>query len=77
MISVEWNKNNLKSFERKMEEILKKLPETTKLGVEDSLKNTQGKALSNKRGNKDEKLIPIEILDFDKGKVVGLSLIHI
>lgn len=71
MISVEWNKDTLKSFERKMEEILKKLPETTKLGIEDSLKNTQGKALSNKRGNKDEKLIPIEILDFDKGKVVG------
>ena len=71
MISVEWNKDNLKSFEKKMEAIIKKLPEATKMGVNDSLKNTQEKALQNKRGNKDEKYIPIEILDFDKGKVVG------
>ena len=71
MIDISWNKDNLKSFEKKMETIIKKLPETAKLGVEDSLKNTQEKALKNKRGNKDEKLIPIEILDFDKGKVVG------
>ena len=71
MINIEWNKDNLKSFEKKMETIIKKLPKTTKLGIEDSLKNTQKKALQNKRGNKNEKLIPIEILDFDKGKVVG------
>lgn len=71
MFSIEWNKDNLKSFEKKMETIIKKLPEATKMGVNDSLKNTQEKALQSKRGNKDEKLIPIEILDFDKGKVVG------
>lgn len=71
MISVEWNKDNLKSFEKKMETIIKKLPEATKMGVNDSLKNTQEKALQNKRGNKDKKLIPIEILDFDKNKIVG------
>lgn len=71
MIKVEWNKENLKSFEKKMEAIINKLPEATKYGVEDSLKNTQEKALKNKRGNKDEKMIPIELLDFDKGKVVG------
>lgn len=71
MIDISWNKDNLKSFEKKMETLIKKLPETAKLGVNDALKNTQEKALKNKRGNKDEKLIPIEILDFDKGKVVG------
>ena len=71
MIDISWNKDNLKSFEKKMETLIKKLPETAKVGVEDSLKNTQEKALKNKRGNKDEKLIPIEILDFDKGEVVG------
>ena len=49
MISVEWNKDNLKSFEKKMEAIIKKLPEATKMGVNDSLKNTQEKALQNKR----------------------------
>ena len=48
MISVEWNKDNLKSFEKKMEAIIKKLPEATKMGVNDSLKNTQEKALKNK-----------------------------
>lgn len=41
MIDISWNKDNLKSFEKKMETIIKKLPETAKLGVEDSLKNTQ------------------------------------
>ncbi|MCI9434776.1 MAG: hypothetical protein HFI86_05870 [Bacilli bacterium] len=71
MISIEWNKDNLKNFERKIETLIKQLPETTKIGVEDSLKNTQEKALQNKRGSKDKKLIPIEILDFNKGEVVG------
>ena len=49
MIDISWNKDNLKSFEKKMETIIKKLPETAKLGVEDSLKNTQEKALKNKK----------------------------
>lgn len=71
MIDISWNKNNLKNFEKKMEALIKKLPEATKKGVEDSLKNTQEKALKNKRGSKNKKLIPIELLDFDKGKVVG------
>lgn len=71
MISVEWNKDKLDNFEKKMETFITKLPEAVKLGVEDSLKNTQENALKNKRGSKDKKLIPIELLDFDKGKVVG------
>lgn len=71
MISIEWNKDSLSSFEKKMETLIRKLPEAAKMGVDDALKNTQEKALQNKRGNKDEKLIPIEIFDFDKNKVVG------
>ena len=49
MIDISWNKENLKSFEKKMEALIKELPETAKLGVNDALKNTQEKALKNKR----------------------------
>ncbi len=71
MIDVSWNKDSLSNFEKKMETFIKKLPETTKLGVKDALENTQETALKYKRGQKDEKAIPIKIVDFDKYKVVG------
>lgn len=47
------------------------MPEISKLGINEAWENTQEKALQNKRGNKDKKMIPVEIVDFDKGKVVG------
>lgn len=71
MIDVSWNKDNLKSFEKKMETLIKKLPETAKLGVNDALKNTQEKALENKRGSKDKNLILTEIIDCSNGEIVG------
>ncbi len=71
MISADWNKDSLKSFEKKMETIIKKLPEATKMGVNDSLKNTQEKALKNKRGNKDKNLILIEFMDITTTRIVG------
>lgn len=71
MIDIKWNEDNLKSFEKKMEMLIKKLPEVTKLGIEDSLNNTQEKALDNKRGSKDKKLILTEIIDCSNGKVIG------
>jgi len=71
MISIEWDKKSLNDFYKKMGNIIKKLPETTKLGVEDSLKNTQEVALKNKRGSRNEKMIPVEVVDFDKNKVIG------
>lgn len=71
MIDIKWNKKSLNQFYKKMENLLSELPENTKLGVEEALKNTQKKALENKRGSKDKKMIPIEIVDFDKMKVVG------
>lgn len=71
MIEIEWNEKKLNQFEKKMGNLLKELPNSAKSGVEDALKNLQKKALDNKRGSKDEKMIPIEIVDFDKMKVVG------
>ena len=71
MFKVEWNKNNLDNFYKKMEKLIKGFPERAKLGVEDALKNTQEKALDNKRGSKDESMIPIEFVDFDKNKITG------
>lgn len=71
MFKIEWEKKSLDSFEKKMAKLIKELPNRTKLGLEDSLKNTQEKALKNKRGSKDEKLIPIEVIDFNKNQVVG------
>lgn len=71
MIEIEWNEKKLNRFEKKMENILSELPNSAKSGVEDALKNLQKKALDNKRGSKDEKMIPVEIVDFDKMKVVG------
>lgn len=71
MIDISWNKDNLKSFENKMDTLIKRLPGATKLSVEDSLKNTQEKALENKKGSKDTKLILTEIIDCSNGKVVG------
>lgn len=71
MINIEWNKDNLKSFEKKMERLEKKLLQTAKMGIEDSLENTREKALENKRGSKDKKLILTEIIDCSNGKVIG------
>lgn len=71
MFKIEWEKKSLDRFEKKMAKLVKELPNRTKLGLEDSLKNTQEKALKNKRGSQDEKLIPIEIIDFNKNQVVG------
>ena len=71
MIEIEWNEKKLNRFEKKMGNILSELPNSAKSGVEDALKNLQKKALDNKRGSKDEKMIPVEIVDFDKMKVVG------
>lgn len=71
MINVEWNKKDLKSFYNKMEQIIKQLPKRIEIGTNNALENIQEKALSNKRGSKDKRLIPIEILDADKKSVVG------
>lgn len=71
MFKVEWEKRSLDNFYKKMEKLIKGLPENTKLGIEDALGNTQEKALDNKRGKKDKKMIPIEIIDFNKNQVVG------
>lgn len=71
MFKIEWEKNSLDSFYKKMDNLVKKLPESAKLGVNDALKNTQETALKNKRGSRNEKLIPIEIVDFNKYEVVG------
>lgn len=54
-----------------MNKMLKELPNSARDGLNDALKHTQEVALKNKRGSRDEKLIPIEIVDFDKNKVVG------
>lgn len=71
MFKIEWEKNSLDSFYKKMNNLVKKLPESAKLGVNDALKNTQETALKNKRGSRNEKLIPIQIVDFNKYEVVG------
>lgn len=71
MISVEWNKRDLKSFYSKMDKIIQELPKRTKTGTNNALENVQEKALANKRGSKDKRMIPIEILDADKKCVVG------
>jgi len=71
MLDISWNEKSLSNFEKKMDKLIKGLPEVAKKGIESSLKNTQKVALDNKRGNKDKNLIPVEIMDFDKMKVVG------
>lgn len=71
MISIEWNKKDLKSFYSKMDKIIKEMPKRTKIGVENALENTRDKALSYKRGNKDERLIPFEIVEASTNKVLG------
>ena len=71
MFKIEWKKSSLKSFEKKMKSIINELPNSAKEGVNDALKHTQDVALKNKRGSRDEKMIPIEIVDFSKNKVVG------
>jgi len=71
MISLEWNQKNLNSFYNKMEKILIELPKRNKTGVGYAMENVQEKALKNKRGNQDKRLIPIEFVDFDRREVVG------
>lgn len=71
MLEIEWNKKSLNNFYKKMDTIVNKLPESAKLGVEDSLENTQDKALKNKRGSRNKKMIPVEIIDFNKNQVIG------
>lgn len=71
MIGIEWKKKNLNSLEKKMNKLIHLLPMATKDGIQSALLNTQEKALENKRGSKDKSLIPIEIVDFSKEKVVG------
>ena len=54
-----------------MENLITGLVNSSKLGMEDALKNTQEHALKNKRGAKDKRLIPVEIVDFSKEKIIG------
>ena len=58
MISAEWNKRDLDNFFNKMDKLVRELPKRAEIGLNQALENTQKKALSNKRGSKDKKLIP-------------------
>lgn len=71
MISVEWNKKSLNSFYNKMDKILQELPKRAENGMNNALKNTQEKALTNKRGSKDERLIPYEIVEANSKQIIG------
>lgn len=71
MISFEWNKDSLKSFENKMANIIKKLPSTVKVATEKTLIETKKEALKNKKGSKNEDMILTEILDSNTKEVVG------
>jgi len=54
-----------------MNKILVELPKRNKIGVGNAMENVQEKALKNKRGNQDKRLIPIEFVDFDSKQVKG------
>lgn len=71
MFTAEWNTKSLDNFNKKMENLITGLVNSSKLGMEDALKNTQEHALKNKRGAKDKRLIPVEIVDFSKEKIIG------
>lgn len=71
MISVEWNKKSLNNFYDKMDKVIKEMPKRTEIGMKNALGNVQEKALANKRGNKDKRLIPIEIVDVNSKQIVG------
>lgn len=71
MISVEWNKQDLKNFYNKMDKIIREMPKRAEIGVKNALENTQEKALSNKRGSKDKRMIPFEIVEASTNSVIG------
>lgn len=71
MISIEWNKQSLNSFYNKMERVIKEMPTRTQAGMKNAMENVQEKALTNKRGSKDKRLIPIEFVDVDKRQITG------
>lgn len=71
MIDISWNEKSISNFEKKMDKLIKGLPQVAKIAMEDTLKHTQEVALENKRGNKDKSLIPIELIDFNKMEVIG------
>lgn len=71
MISAEWNKRDLDNFYNKMDKIIRELPKRAEIGLNQALENTQEKALSNKRGFKDKKLILYEIVERTTNQVIG------
>ena len=63
MISVEWNKGNLKSFYSKMDKIIKELPKSSKTGVENALESTRKLILQIKPSGKSDAGIVVEMIE--------------
>lgn len=61
MISIEWNKSNLDSFYKKMDNIIKSLPKNAENGVKKALEETRDEALRIRGHKQDKELMPIEL----------------
>lgn len=71
MITAEWNKSTLKSLEKKIEAIVKKLPEGAKNGITEALENTQQLAIQLKPQGKSNDGILVEMIDTEKNEIRG------
>lgn len=71
MLSVEWNKTNLKKFYSKMDKIIKQLPNATKNGIKTALENTRALAIQIKPISNYEDKILIEFTDAQTNEIVG------
>lgn len=71
MINVEWNKQLVKSLEKKINAIVSKMPKGTKTGVQTALENTQKVAIQLKPQGKSNEGILVEVLEGEeiKGRV--------
>lgn len=71
MIDIEWKKSSEKSFYNKMDKIINKLGESTKLGVKKALYDTRSLAIQIKPQGKSNEGILVELLDTEKNEVKG------
>lgn len=71
MIDIEWNKSDLKSFYKKMDELIKKIPKGAEKGVKIALEGTQQFAIQLKPQGKSNEGILVQIIDTDKNEIKG------
>ena len=71
MYQISWNEGSLNKFYSKMNNLIKSLENSVREATEQSCKNVQQLALNNKRGTKDETMIPYEVEQLSKGVFQG------